>query len=173
LFLERMMTTLVLFLSDLLLVRLTRPGRRELRAAMKTALVVSAGDFIVEGIAGRLGLWEYDLPGSIAGLPVDLSPDIGLMSFAYCTGLAYVDRKPSSRRFRPAYVIGAMLAVGTEGWLKNARAAGQGQLAFAIDPEARPVLFAFCNYAVLSLFLLAVTAVFTMLVKRSREGREQ
>lgn len=172
-FLERLMTTLILFLTDLLLVRITRPGRRELRAAVKTALLTSAGDFIVEGFAGRLGLWEYDLPGSMVGLPVDLSPDIGLLSFAYCTGLAYVDRKPSSRCFRHAYLLGAMLAVGTEGWLKNARVAGQGRISFAIDPESRPVLFAFCNYAVLSLFLLAVTAVFTIFVKRSDEGPEQ
>ncbi|MHB8895969.1 MAG: hypothetical protein ACYC99_12455 [Candidatus Geothermincolia bacterium] len=156
---ERIVTTCVLALSDWSLVKIINPTPRELRAVLTTAGIVAAGDFVVESLMGRLKVWEYHMPCAVNGLPVDLAPDLGLVTFAFCMGLSWFGRSPARRRVRPLFVLTLAVAVGTEAWIKNRRAARDGTLTFGRGIDTESPMFAMGNYATITALLLLIAGV--------------
>lgn len=157
--LERVATSVFLFLLDCLLTRLARPGRLERRAALTTVGIVVAADLAVEGAMGRLGVWRYELPGMVLGLPVDLAPDLGMVSYAYCMGLVLVGRT-GRRSLLMLYPVLAAAVVGTEAWPKNRRVAREGILVFGDGIDTESALFVVENYAVIGAVLAGMTAAY-------------
>lgn len=156
----RVATAFFLLVLDSVLARLVKPDRREFRAAATTALIVAAGDFAVESLMGSLGVWEYDLPGKVAGLPVDVPPDLGMVTFAFCMGLGFAGREGRRPHIRTAYVLLIALAVGTEAWIKNRDASRKGWLTFGGGIDEEGVTFAIGNYVAIAALLLLITVVY-------------
>ena len=138
---------------------IVRPSRTQVKRGTVTALAVAAGDFLFERLMRTLGLWSYDLPGSVSGMPLDLFIDFFLWVWAYCTGLAYFERR-GSRRATTAYIAAITVVLGTWAWYKNKVAAEAGIIEFSERVGPDTWLFAAGSYALIDALLAIITAAY-------------
>lgn len=163
---ERSLTLAFLALANLALLRLIRPSRGQIKSAAATALGAAAADFGVERSMGRLGVWEYDLPRSVSGLPVDLFLDFFLWVMAYCTGYSRLERRARTAGWKVAYVSVVSLLLGTWAYRKNSRVAAQGRMRFAEFADVGTPLFVAGNYLLIAATVVSITAAYSFFRRR-------
>ncbi len=160
----RVLTALVLMAINAVLLAVLKPRRRELRSVLVASTVAATADHLFERGMGRLGVWNYDLPCSVKGLPVDLFPDFFMVCSAFLMGIVACERS-ANRRARALYIVAVSLGLGTEAYLKNRSAALGGRISFGgLDP--RGPLFMAGNYLVMYGVVLLLRTLYSFVSKR-------
>jgi hypothetical protein len=158
----RLVTASSLALLNLVLTRLVRPSRRQLERSTAIGLAAAAADFAFEKLMKRVGVWEYDLPFTAGGLPLDLSVDFFFWVRAYCLLYSRLENG-DNERFRKAVCVAAVsLGLGTWAHAKNKRAAQKGLIRFTEKFDRETPWFLPANYLIISLTVLVVTAAYEL-----------
>jgi hypothetical protein len=155
---SRVVAVAVLAGLDVLLVKVLRLGRDEVRAAAIAGAVVGAVDVVVETVLGALGVWRYDLSLSVFGTPVDLFFDVSLLAIALCAGYAATARR--RRAWQAVYVVVTTLAIGSWALFHNTLAVKQGIIHFAPSIDVGTPWFAFGNYALVGVTILGAVVLY-------------
>jgi hypothetical protein len=165
--LQRIASTAVIAALDVGLWRFVAPRRSQLVAALTAGAVVGVLDVLGEAVFGLLGVWRYQLSFSVAGIPVELVVDIGLVAVAIALGVAAVERRYETRRSLVVYVLCVSFALGTWAVFENTHAVRQGIIVFAKAIDVGSAWFVAGNYASIFFLVAGVTSIYRY-VERKR-----
>jgi len=153
---ERIVTTAIVIVASAILVLVLRLERRRLIAAVSAAAIVAALDVVTELVFGRLGVWEYRLPGAVLGIPIELPIDLFCLLLCVSAGHAAVSRR-SDRHPRWLYLAIVTVGLGTWAFIKNTRVAKLGIVVFAPQIGVDSPWFAVGNYLAAVVLIGGVT----------------
>jgi hypothetical protein len=119
---------LAYFISGTVLVKLFKPDRKAIRAALGFGIMLAIGEFVLESFTTAIGLWGYNEGIKILGIPVTLPLFLTLAGFSFAMvyeGVTrYLKDKVNFPHFRKLFSIIYIIILSLIGTVLDSMLAG-------------------------------------------------